>query len=147
MRRDPLARAVRPDKAILAGVAATLGLYLAGRALLEIPVWQAITRDADALRERAEWIRAQLTGPGRQAVRVTMTESTVGGGALPGQVLASFGIAVAVASPARAAARLRRGPDRVLARVVDDEVVIDLRTVDPIDDGTVARRIAEIAPS
>ncbi len=32
MRRDPLARAMRPDKVTMAGVAATLGLYRAGRA-------------------------------------------------------------------------------------------------------------------
>ena len=37
MRRDPLARAMRPDKAALAGVALTLGLYRAGRAAAEIP--------------------------------------------------------------------------------------------------------------
>ena len=42
MRRDPLARAMRPDKAALAGVALTLGLYRAGRAAAEIPVWRMI---------------------------------------------------------------------------------------------------------
>jgi L-seryl-tRNA(Ser) seleniumtransferase len=147
LRRDPLARAIRADKAILAGVAATLAIYRAGRAALDIPVWQMLARDPDGLRERAEWIRAQLAGPGRQLVRVAMLEATVGGGSLPGQVLPSFGIAVAAGSPARAVGRLRRGPDRVLARVADDEVVFDLRTVDPIADGVVARRIAEILPS
>jgi len=147
MRRDPLARAVRPDKAILAGVAATLALYRAGRAISDIPVWRMLARDPEGLRERAEWIRAQLTGPGRQIVRVAMLESTVGGGSLPGQVLPSYGLAVAAGSPARAAGRLRQGPDRVLARVADDEMILDLRTVDPIDDGLIARRIAEILPS
>ena len=43
MRRDPLARAMRPDKATLLGVAATLGLYRAGLAdAAEIPVWVMI---------------------------------------------------------------------------------------------------------
>jgi L-seryl-tRNA(Ser) seleniumtransferase len=147
MRRDPFARAVRPDKAILAGVAATLALYRAGRAALDIPVWRTIAREPDELRERAEWVRAQLTGSGRQRVRVSLLESTIGGGSLPGQLLPSFGLAVTVPSPTRAAAALRRGPDRVLARVEDDEVVFDMRTVDPIDDLVVARRIAEIAPA
>src|SRR4051812_23778822 len=42
LRRDPLARAMRPDKAILAAVAATLGLYRAGVAAEQIPIWTAI---------------------------------------------------------------------------------------------------------
>ena len=42
LRRDPLARAVRPDKVTLAALAATLGLYRSGRALDEIPVWRMI---------------------------------------------------------------------------------------------------------
>ena len=54
MRRDPLARAMRPDKATLAGVAATLGLYRAGRAVEEIPVWSMIAMPSAVIRERAE---------------------------------------------------------------------------------------------
>ncbi|MEI7745286.1 MAG: L-seryl-tRNA(Sec) selenium transferase, partial [Chloroflexota bacterium] len=147
MRRDPLARAVRPDKAILAGVAATLGLYRAGRAALEIPVWRTMAASAEELRERALVVAAAAVeaGAATESVRVVPLESPVGGGSLPGQVLASFGVAVAAASASRAAAALRRGPDRILARVEADEVVFDLRTVARVDDPTVARRIAEVA--
>jgi L-seryl-tRNA(Ser) seleniumtransferase len=153
MRRDPLARAVRPDKAILAGVAATLGLYRAGRAASDIPVWRTIARTPDELRARAAAIVAAVeaatvaAGEDRAAgagIRVVDLESPVGGGSLPGQVLASAAIAVAVASPNAAAARLRRGPDRVLARVEGDALVLDLRTVEPIDDVVLVRRITEV---
>ena len=155
MRRDPLARAVRPDKAILAGVAATLGLYRAGRAAAEIPVWQTISAPADALRERAELVAglvaAEIAGAGAgtaaadaDAVTVVALESPVGGGSLPGQVLPSFGLRARVASPSRVAAALRKGPDRILARVEDDALVLDLRTVRRVDDPAVARRIAGV---
>ena len=143
LRRDPLARAIRPDKAILAGVAATLGLYRAGHAMTDVPVWRAIARTPDELRVRAEAI-ATAAGPSAQVVEL---ESAVGGGSLPGQVLRSVGVAVRVASPDRAAAALRRGPDRVLARIEGDALVCDLRTVEPADDALVARRLAGLAAS
>ena len=63
MRRDPLARAVRPDKAILAGVAATLAIYRAGRAALDIPVWRTIALDP------AQPPGARRVDPGAPAVR------------------------------------------------------------------------------
>lgn len=139
LRRDPLARAVRPDKAILAGVAATLAIYRAGRATRDIPVWQLIARDPAGLRARAEALAAAVEG-----AAVVALESTVGGGSLPGQVLASWGVAIRVPSPDRAAAALRRGPERLLARIDGGAVVCDLRTVAPADDATVARRLADL---
>ena len=53
IRRDPLARAVRPEKVTLAALAATLGLYRAGRATTRIPVWRMIAATADELLVRA----------------------------------------------------------------------------------------------
>ena len=148
LRKDPLARAMRPDKAILAGVAATLGLYRAGVALETIPVWRMIVLPQDAIRERADTMVAR-TGAAigdRARVRSVALESAVGGGSLPGQTLPSWGVVVPTAAPARAAARLRtETPHPILARIVEDDLVFDLRTVDPRDDEVVARRIAEVA--
>jgi len=149
LRRDPLARAVRPDKAILAGVGATLAIYRSGWATSDIPVWQLIALTPEDLRARAEWVvNLGPTIAGRSDLRVIELESPVGGGSLPMQVLASLGVAVPVASATRAAALLRTGPDRILARIIDDAIAFDLRTVSPFDDGTLARRIADLpAPS
>ena len=145
LRRDPLARAIRPDKAILAGVAATLGLYRAGRAVRDVPVWRAIARTPDELRARAGVIAAAIAESGGPSAEVVDLESAVGGGSLPGQALVSAGVAVHVASPDRAAAALRHGPDRVLARIEGDVLVCDLRTVEPEDDARLARRLAGLA--
>ncbi|MFL5641859.1 MAG: L-seryl-tRNA(Sec) selenium transferase [Chloroflexota bacterium] len=132
MRRDPLARAMRPDKATLLGVAATLGLYRAGLAVSRIPVWTMIAMPADELRARAERIAARIGS----AVAVVPLSSTVGGGSLPGETIASFGVAVTGRSANRTLADLRRvGPRPVIGRIEDDRVVLDLRTVDPrLDD-------------
>jgi len=80
MRRDPLARAMRPDKLTMAGVALTLGLYRAGRAAIDIPVWRMISMPLDVLRARAIALAEEL-GPRATPIEL---DSTVGGGSLPG---------------------------------------------------------------
>ena len=140
LRRDPLARAMRPDKATLAGVAATLGLYRAGLATREIPVWRMIATPAEALRARAEAIAARVAG-----VACIPLAATVGGGSLPGETLPSFGLALdghSGAATNRLLAALRAGEPAVLGRIEDGRVVLDLRTVDPAADAELGRAVA-----
>ena len=127
IRKDPLARAMRPDKATLAAVAATLALYQAGRAETAIPVWRMIAASPEVLRERAEQLAAVLD-PGAGASVVEL-RSTVGGGSLPGETLPSWGVALAVRSADRMVAALRRSTPCVLARIEGGRVILDLRTV------------------
>jgi L-seryl-tRNA(Ser) seleniumtransferase len=141
LRRDPLARAVRADKAVLAGLGATLALYLAGRAVAEIPVWRMIGATPQSIRERAEGIVEQL---GDLAAFVVPVESTVGGGSLPGDVLPSFGIALELRSPDAAAASLRARDPAVVARVAEGALLLDLRTVDPADDARLEEALRSI---
>jgi L-seryl-tRNA(Ser) seleniumtransferase len=129
MRRDPFARATRPDKSTLAAVAATLAIYRAGRAALDIPVWQAIAADVAGLRQRAEAIRSRVS-----AATVVDTVATIGGGALPGETLPSMGLRVVRGSATRLLAGLRAGETCVVARIEDGAVVLDLRTVAPSQD-------------
>jgi L-seryl-tRNA(Ser) seleniumtransferase len=132
MRRDPLARAMRPDKATLAGVAATLGLYRAGRAVDAIPVWTMIAQAPAAIRARADAVATALGGP--PIAEGIPVESTVGGGSLPGDTLPSFAVAVRSRSAARLLAALRRGEPAVIGRIAENRVILDLRTVDSRDD-------------
>ena len=145
MRRDPLARAMRPDKATLAAVAATLGLYRAGRAVETIPVWRMIASPTASIRVRAESVATALGGP--PVAEVIAVESTVGGGSLPGQTLPSFGITLASRSAARTLAALRRGRPSVIGRIADGRVVLDLRIVDPGDDDRLASAVARVLES
>jgi len=145
LRRDPLARAMRPDKVTLAGVAATLGLYRAGRAIDEIPIWRQISISVDALERRA---RAIATSLGDERIRAQPSESTIGGGSLPGQTQPSWAVGIATRSPDRLLAALRRGTPSVICRIVDEVVVLDLRTVDREDDEAFADAVrAPIASS
>jgi L-seryl-tRNA(Ser) seleniumtransferase len=140
IRRDPLARAMRPDKVTLAAVAATLGLYRAGRAEAEIPVWRMIAAAPDALRGRAEKLAGRLAG----TVEVVATEATVGGGSLPGAILPSFGLALPGGSADRTLAALRRGSPAVVGRIEDGRVILDLRTIDPARDAELAGAIGAV---
>jgi L-seryl-tRNA(Ser) seleniumtransferase len=141
MRRDPLARAMRPDKVTLAGVAATLGLYRAGLAETAIPVWQAIGRPVADLRARARSI-ADVVGSHASVVDV---RSTVGGGSLPGETLPSVAVAIRASSADRLLAVLRRGTPAVIGRIEDDRAVFDLRTVEPAaDDALQAALVAAL---
>jgi L-seryl-tRNA(Ser) seleniumtransferase len=140
MRRDPLARAMRPDKVTMAGVALTLGLYRAGRAAFEIPVWRMISTPVDELRARAMAIRDVL-GPRTAIVDL---RSTVGGGSLPGETLPSVGVALRRGSAAKLIAALRLGSPAVIARIEDRRVVLDLRTVDPSSDPALTRAVGSV---
>jgi L-seryl-tRNA(Ser) seleniumtransferase len=130
IRRDPLARAMRPDKVTLAAVAATLGLYRAGRAIDEIPVWRMIASSREGLRQRAEVIAGLVGG----SIEVVATEATLGGGSLPGEILPSFGLAIGGRSASRVLAALRQGSPAVIGRIEGGRVILDLRTVDPEHD-------------
>jgi L-seryl-tRNA(Ser) seleniumtransferase len=136
IRKDPLARAMRPDKSILAAVAATLALYRGGRAAAEIPIWRALATSIDELRVRA----TALAKPA--GAEVVETRATVGGGSLPGETIASIGLAIDPGSRRGGAdallGSLRAGDPAVVGRIERDRVILDLRTVDPKDDATLA---------
>jgi L-seryl-tRNA(Ser) seleniumtransferase len=131
--RHPLARAVRADKTTLAGLAATLRHYARGDALETIPVWRAISAEADDLRCRAEAMAARLTDAGWNASAVRST-ATVGGGSMPEETLSGWGVALDGDDPDGLARRLRLGVPAVYGRIERDLVVLDLRTVMPEDD-------------
>jgi L-seryl-tRNA(Ser) seleniumtransferase len=131
LKRHPLARAIRADKLCLAGLAATLNHYTRDEALAEIPIWRMITSSPDELRERANRWAAQ--------VRFTKAEvidglSTVGGGSLPGETLPTALLALEVASPDKAAATLRAGQAPIIARIEENRLLLDPRTVLPRDE-------------
>lgn len=124
LKKHPLARAIRADKLALSGLAATLTHYLKGEALEEIPVWKMISSKEDVLRERASNWAAEI-GSGE----VIQGESTVGGGSLPGQTLRTWLLTLPVESPTRILATLREQSPSIIARIADDQVVLDPRTV------------------
>ena len=136
----PLARAMRIDKLSLAALTATLVHYLKCEAVKAIPVWRMIATPLDAL-EAAACRLQEAVGCGR----VERGLSTVGGGSLPGETLPTWLLAIdAGDAPGGAkalAARLRVGEPPVVARIEDDMVLIDTRTVLPGQKEPLARAL------
>jgi L-seryl-tRNA(Ser) seleniumtransferase len=136
LRKDPLARAMRPDKVILAALAATLRLYRAGLAETHIPIWRQLVASLPALEGRARTLASGIPG-----AAIASTESTTGGGSLPGQTMASWAVRLSAQSPQRLLASLRTGSPAVIGRIADGAVILDLRTVEPSDDDRLAEAV------
>ncbi len=133
LKRHPLARALRLDKGTIAALAATLLHYRLGEAEREVPVWQMIGMQPEQLQRRARSWSGRLRRAGIDAA-VHADQSAIGGGSLPGVTLPTT--VVAVAPPAGVsvdglARALRTGETPVVARIAEDRMLIDPRTVRP----------------
>ncbi len=124
IKKHPLARAVRADKVALAGITATLLHYLKDEAEREIPIWGMISMTRKQVKVRAEAWRDEL-GQGD----VVESESTVGGGSLPGESMKTWVLALDVNSPDKFMAKLRASDPPIIARTENDRVLLDPRTV------------------
>ncbi|MGE3276906.1 MAG: L-seryl-tRNA(Sec) selenium transferase [Vicinamibacterales bacterium] len=142
LRRHPLMRAFRVDKLTLAALEATLAEHLAGRATTTVPVARMLAATPDEIGGRAQRLAESLAAAGWIATLVPGS-SAVGGGSAPGLALPTM--LLSVAHPSRSAtaleARLRDGAPPIVARIQDDRLVLDLRTVDPSDDEALAARL------
>jgi L-seryl-tRNA(Ser) seleniumtransferase len=135
IRRHPLFRALRVDKLTIAALEATLSAYLRG-AVDEIPALRMIRMTIDETQRRTETFLRELTPElplGEVEIEIADGTSLAGGGSTPTQSLPSKIIRIASArhSASQLEQRLRRAPAgvSVIARVEDDRLVLDLRTV------------------
>ncbi len=135
VKRNPLNRALRIDKMTLAALEATIKTYFnRARAQSEIRNLRALTESPDAVKARAEKLLALLQGLSLQGWRFSLKEgkALAGGGALPTQEIPTFVIAVTAdrLSAGRIEKRLRDLPVPIVARIIEDELLLDLKTID-----------------
>jgi len=149
VRRNPMFRALRVDKLTIAALEATLRAYLRG-ALDEIPALRMIRMGAEEIGRRAralvEQLRPEMT-TGEVELEVRDGWSVIGGGSTPQQQLATQVITISSMrySAARIEARLQEKSQTipVVARVEDDRLVIDLRTVFPEQEQALAAALRD----
>lgn len=144
MRRNPLARALRPDKLTLAALEATLSLHRDPEtARREVPVLRMLGAGAEELAARAHAFAGRLRALGHEA-EVVDGASAVGGGAYPGAELPAALVALGGArSAAELERRLRHGEPPVVARITEGRVVLDLRTIAPAEDAALLQAVTD----
>ena len=138
IRVHPLARALRCGKLTLAGINATLTHYLKDEAERAVPIWQMIAKPLDDIKTTAEnWV--QFLGEGE----VIAGCSTVGGGSLPTEEMPTYLLALNPGKPDAFMSALRNAHPPVIARIEDDRVLLDPRTVFPEQEAALLRVLAE----
>jgi L-seryl-tRNA(Ser) seleniumtransferase len=136
IRKDPLFRALRPDKLTLTALEATLKLFLEPELLARRhPVFAMLTATPRDLEPRALELAAALQKIDGLDVKVLRDVSEVGGGSVPGQHLETFAVSVRRrgTSPDDLASLLRRAEPPIFARIQEDAVRMDVRTLLPGD--------------
>lgn len=151
LRKHPLYRALRADKLAYAGLEATLEAYQRGSALTEVPVLQMLSQTADELGKRVERFAKRLEkelGKGSYLrIEIVDGKSAVGGGAAPSADLETQLLALShqKTKPPRLEQQLRNADTPVIARIVEDRVIIDLRTVNVADEEDLLNVVVGIA--
>ncbi len=143
LKKFPLTRALRVDKITLAGLQATLLHYLKGEAEQKIPVWRMISAEPAELRRRAQRWARRLRQAGIKA-QVIEGRSAIGGGSLPGETLPTWLLALQLPSPDAIARALRRYNPPIVARIEEDLLLFDPRTVFPEEEETLLRGIEKV---
>jgi L-seryl-tRNA(Ser) seleniumtransferase len=131
IKKNPLFRAFRLDKCSLALLAEVVRLYLDKRES-DIPIWRMLGVKESDLCTRARTLIESLGSP--KNVTVESCHSQIGGGALPEKNIPSVALCIRGKKGKQIATALRQQSPPVIARIQDETVLLDLRTVDPTDD-------------
>ena len=147
IRRNPLFRALRVDKLTIAALEVTLHAYLRGT-LDEIPALRMIRMPVEEIEQRAAALLEGLRSESPKDAKIELISgfSVIGGGSTPDQSLPTRLLAISSRrySAAQLEERLRR-PEKgapVIARIEDDRLVLDLRTVFPEQEASLVASLA-----
>ena len=142
VRRHPLFRALRVDKLTIAALEVTLRAYLRAD-WNEIPSQRMIRTTVEEISSRTkhlvEVLRTRVRGTEAQ-FEIADGSSLMGGGSTPAQSLSTRVLRIRSKhySATQLEARLRGGTAPVIARIEEDSVIVDLRTVFAAQEGPLA---------
>jgi L-seryl-tRNA(Ser) seleniumtransferase len=134
LRRNPMFRALRLDKLIYGALETTLRHLLFER-YDQIPALQMIALTPARLHERALALAEKVGGS------VIEGESVIGGGSTPEQSIPTWLVAVECPDVVVAERKLRQANPPVVARIQNDRLVFDLRTVFSSEENALVQHI------
>jgi L-seryl-tRNA(Ser) seleniumtransferase len=133
IQKNPVTRAVRIDKLTLAGFEATLSEYIDEEEVINrIPTLRMLFQKPDEIKKRAKTIAGRLKREIKNAViQVIADSSRAGGGALPEMDLPTYAVGIQsdTISVNEFEERLRKGNPAIIARIKDDALILDARTI------------------
>ena len=147
IRKHPLFRVLRPDKLGYAALEATLQAYRKGRMFETVPVLRQLSATAEEIGDRSSRLVGSLGTLQDLHIEIIAGDSAVGGGAAPATKIPTRLISLA---HAKLSARdlendLRMNSEiPVIARIEDDKVLLDLRTVPGEDERALADAIRRL---
>ena len=148
IKANPLHRALRIDKLTLAALESTLIVYLSeGEAIREIPCLRMLTVPVEELRKQARRLQRLIRQETDKAsIEMIREQSQVGGGALPLQALPTWALAVKPLKGTVDAleAELRHLEPPIVARIIDDRLILDMRTIQEDELRPVAKGMAVV---
>jgi L-seryl-tRNA(Ser) seleniumtransferase len=146
VRENPLARTFRVCKLTLAALEATLVHFVNGDYPEKLPFYRMLSRSEAELEETARRIAAELSGLPGAEVTVREDLSYVDRGFLPDRGVPTRTVALRprLLSAGDLARRLRTGIPSVFARVGEDELLLDVRTVFADEEEALLRRLREV---
>lgn len=146
VRKNPLMRACRVDKVTYAALEWTLIEYEKGSYLSSLPVYRMLSAGIDEIRKRAERLREELNAKGFHT-ELKDGHSLIGGGSAPEEQIPTGLLAVTSSRyPAHELERrLRAYSTPIIARIAEDQLILDLRTVFPEQEKTLVCAFATIA--
>ncbi|MQG19268.1 MAG: L-seryl-tRNA(Sec) selenium transferase [SAR202 cluster bacterium] len=126
--KNPMARAVRIDKFTMASLQSTLKHYVENEITKKIPIWIMISQKKSSIFNRVK----KWQDICEIKTEITETQSTIGGGSLPGQLIPSFSLSIPSSKKLTAieiAKKLRRNSIPIISRIENEKVLLDARTV------------------
>ncbi|MCW7752477.1 L-seryl-tRNA(Sec) selenium transferase [Desulfobotulus sp. H1] len=149
IRSNPLTRALRIDKLILAALEGTLRLYRdPAKALTTIPTLRMLTLSENACIRKAQELQDQLRSLSLPAMDIRIQPSTAraGGGSLPTQDLPSRCVVIRCSHLSAAALerQLRSHTPPIMGRVEEDSFLMDVRTLQEEETAIIVQAFATL---